>query len=337
VIAPGRVTIDDVAREAGVSKGTVSRVLNGKNWVSPTTRDAVERALRATGFVANASARSLARRRTGSIALVLGEPATRLFTDPNYALILQVLTDELAIADYSLVFMTAANLGDRDRLVRFLRGGHVDGLAFLTAGEASHDDLVDLMEQQTIPVVVAGRPFPLGDPLPYVSADESAGGRIMAAHLRDRGYGRIGVIGTHLESLAARTRVEAFLAEAGDRSGPDLLEEAADYSFEAGGEALRRLLTRRSDLDAVFAASDLLAAGALDAAHALGRRVPDDLAIAGYDDSTIAERTTPPLTTVRQDVAAVARAMVAQLLAAIDGGEVSSQQLPVELVVRDST
>lgn len=331
-----RITIDDVAREAGVSKGTVSRVLNRRNWVSDSAREAVTDAMNRTGFVANAAARSLATRRTGNIALVLGAPATQLFDDPNYALILQVISEELANNDYSLVFMTAATFAERDRLARFLRAKYVDGVAFMSAGEPKADDLINLMLEQPIPVVIIGHPFPDGDPLPFVAADEVEGGKIMARHFVEQGYSRIGIVGTHLESRSARQRVDFFLKGVGTRSKKAWLVEADDYSIAAGRKAMRTLLSREDKLDAVFATSDMLAAGAISAALELGLRVPEDIAIAGFDDSPIASRTVPQLTTVRQDVAVVAREIVAHLLAAIDGRSSDSHIVPVELIVRDS-
>ncbi len=331
-----RATIDDVAREAGVSVSTVSRVMNGKNWVSESTRQAVVDAMKNTGFVANATARSLATRRTGSIALVLGAPATQLFEDPNYALVLQVLTEELATFDYSLLFMSAATPPDRARLARFLRGGHVDGVVFLSAEEPRADDLVELLTAHPIPVLVYGRPFPDSDPLPHVACDEISGGAIMAAHLLGRGFRRIGIIATHLDAIGPRERAESFRDAVGDRAHPDGFIVADDFSHAAGRESMRRLLERCTDLDAVFAVSDVLAAGAIDAIHEAGLRVPEDIAVAGFDDSVIATRTTPQLTTVRQDMSGIARIAVHEILAAVEGQPTQSRTLPVELVVRES-
>ncbi|GLL08046.1 LacI family DNA-binding transcriptional regulator [Dactylosporangium matsuzakiense] len=334
--AEPRTTMEDVAREAGVSKGTVSRVMNGRNWVKPATRDAVLEAMRRTGFVANATARSLAMRRTDSVALVLGAPATRLFENPNYSLLLQVITDELALSDYSLIFMSGARPADRDRLARFLRGGHVDGVILLSAGEPEVDELIRLLQSQPIPVMVSGHPFPDGDPLPFVAADDVAGSVALGRHFVDRGYRRIGVIASHLEAAGARIRVSAFVETVGARTEPQWLVEADEFSHDAGRAAMLTLHRRAEDLDAVFAVSDALAAGVITAAGQLGLQVPADLAVAGFDDSVIAGRTTPPLTTVRQDVGAVGRELVRQLLLAIGGAEIRSIVLPVELVIRDS-
>lgn len=331
-----RTTIDDVARAAGVSKGTVSRVLNGKNWVADPTREAVLDAMRRTGFVANSTARSLALKRTGSVALVLGAPATELFTDPNYSLFLQVITEELAVFDYSLVFMTGATTADRSRLIRFLRGGHVDGMIYLSASEPKIDEFVELLEAHPVPVIVAGHPFPDSDPLPFVAADENEGGRLLGTHFLERGYGRVGVITTHLETLGANMRLNAFTSTAREVVDEGLIVEAEDYTVAAGATAMRTLMDSPHRPDAVFAASDVLAMGAISVARELGLRVPDDVAVAGFDDSTIGRHVVPPLTTVRQDIAAIARELVAQVLGAISGKPIESRALPVALVVRES-
>ncbi|WP_170027144.1 LacI family DNA-binding transcriptional regulator [Planctomonas sp. JC2975] len=331
-----RTTISDVAREAGVSKGTVSRVLNGKNWVADPTREAVLAAMDRTGFVANSSARSLALRRTGSLALVLGAPATELFTDPNYALFLQVITDELASFDYSLVFMTGATSAARTRLIRFLEGGHVDGMIYLSTTEPRADEFIQLLESHPIPVIMAGHPFPDSDPLPFVAADEDEGGKVLGAHFLERGYRRVGVITTHLETLGSKLRLRAFTDIVGDVVSKDLIVEASDYTVKAGAAAMRTLMDRTDRPDAVYAVSDVLAAGAIEVAEELGLRVPDDVAVAGFDDSTTGRTVVPPLTTVRQDISAIARELVTQVLGAVDGRPIQSQRMPVTLVVRES-
>lgn len=332
-----RPTILDVAKEAGVSKGTVSRVINGHDWVSEASRAAVVDAMRRTGFVANASARSLATRRTGSIALILGGSATQLFTDPNYALILQTISEEVSDADHTLAFLIASRPAERQRLVRFLRGGHVDAAAYLTTGESETDEFVRLMREHPIPFMVAGRPFGDADEVPFVAAQEHEGGELIGRHFVERGYRRVGVVATHLENYGARLRVEGFRRAVGERLDRRHLIEVDEYSADAGREGLRALLDRTDDLGAVFATSDVLASGVVAEAQSRGLIVPKNMAVAGFDDSTIAARMNPPLTTVRQDVAGVAREIVHRLLAAVDGARLQSATVPVSLVVRAST
>jgi DNA-binding LacI/PurR family transcriptional regulator len=328
------ITIQDVADVAGVSIGTVSRVLNDRNWVSPATREKVLEAVRETGFTANARARALVMQRTNSVALILGAAPTALFEDPNYALILQEATRELAAADYALVFLTAAEAAERARLAAFIRAGHVDGVLFVSPAESGHDPLLDLLESRTLPVVVCGNPFTESRRLALVRADDTPGCEALGRHFRDRGYQRTAVIVAHPDTLGPQERVDAFTRGL----GRDLvhLEPAARFSQADGNAAMAALLEAGHEIDSVFATSDLLAAGAIEAARARGLAVPGDIAIAGFDDSTIATRTTPALTTVHQPVDAVARTMVGEVLRAIDGGEATSRLLPTELIIRES-
>lgn len=327
------ITIQDVADVAGVSIGTVSRVLNDRNWVSPATREKVMEAVRKTGFTANARARALVMQRTNSVALILGAAPTALFEDPNYALILQEASRELAEANYSLVFLTAAEDAERARLAEFIRAGHVDGVLFVSPAERGHDPLLDLLESRSLPVVVCGNPFAGPRRLALVHTDDGPGCEALGRHFRDQGYQRTAVIVAYPDTLGPQERVNAFTRGL----GRDLvhLAPAERYSQADGYDAMAALLDGH-EIDSVFATSDLLAAGAIEAIRARGLEVPDDIAVAGFDDSAIATRTTPALTTVHQPVAAVAQAMVREVLQAIDGTEATTRVLPTELVIRES-
>jgi DNA-binding LacI/PurR family transcriptional regulator len=329
------ITIQDVANVAGVSIGTVSRVLNDRNWVSPATREKVMEAVRKTGFTANARARALVMQRTSSVALVLGAAPTALFEDPNYALILQEASRELAAANYSLVFLTAAEEAERARVAEFIRAGHVDGVLFVSPAESGHDPLLDLLESRTLPVVVCGNPFTETRRLALVHADDAPGCEALGRHFRDRGYRRTAVIVAYPDTLGPQQRVDAFKRGL----GRDLvhLEPAARYSQADGYTAMAALLEAGHEIDSVFATSDLLAAGAVEAVRDRDLEVPADIAVAGFDDSAIATRTIPALTTVHQPVAAVARAMVHEILQAIGGAEAGTRVVPTELMIRESS
>ncbi|MGP3968354.1 LacI family DNA-binding transcriptional regulator [Streptomyces sp. 6N223] len=329
-------TIADVARAAGVSKGTVSRVLNGRDWVSPQTRDRVHQAMTDTGFVANATARSLATQRTGNVAFILGTAPTRLFEDPNYAVLLQVTSEELARQDYALILLTAGTAAERHRAARFVRGGHVDGVLFVSPREERTDDLISLLRTQPVPVIACGRPFVHGDPLPFVATNDRSGATELGRHFRTRGYRRVGIIAGHLHTVGAQARVQAFTEAADGITRPEWLVDAGEYSRQSGANAMLQLLARAQGLDAVFATSDLLAEGAIDVIKQAKLRIPDDIAVAGFDDSAIAQRTSPPLTTVRQSVSAVAREMVRQLAAGVRGEPPRTLWVDTELIVRAS-
>lgn len=332
---PGRsaVTIEDVARVAGVSRGTVSRVLNGGHYVSSGALAAVERAVGATGYVANQSARSLASRRTNCYAYVLSEPQELLFEDPNFATLLRCTTQQLAELDATLVLVICATVSDHARVLRFLRGGHVDG-AILVSTHAS-DALLPAVESLGLPAVVCG--FPTRSRLASVSAADRDGGRVMTEHLLSRGRSTIGLVTAPAHAPGATERREGWVDALGSRAEPDLHEVATEYSHDAGRAAAERLLARRPDVDAVFAASDLLASGVVAALRAAGRRIPEDVAVGGFDDSRIARSVEPALTTIRQPLDRIGIELARLVHRMADGEPPVSMVLPVDLVVRDST
>jgi DNA-binding LacI/PurR family transcriptional regulator len=326
-------TIDDVAELAGVSRGTVSRVLNGGRYVSPAALRAVERAMRDTGYTVNQSARSLVTKQSNAVAFVLSEPQERLFEDPNFSVLLRCCTQALAEQDFSLVLMLEASADERDRVLRYVRGGHVDGVLLISAH--SGDPFVADLGSGVVPAVACGKPGGFAANVPYVAAEDREGARQMTRFLLDRGRRRIGMIGCPQIS-GGQERLQGYREVLGRRARARLVVEATDYSYAAGVSAMRDLLAASPDVDAVFAASDLLAAGALAELRRAGRRVPDDVAVGGFDDSRIAQETDPPLTTIRQPLERVGREMVNVLFALIRGEPVSSRMLPTELVVRDS-
>src|SRR5215469_10815636 len=151
-----RPTIEDVAAEARVSRGTVSRVLNGGHYVSPATLDAVNRAIKKTGYVVNQHARSLVTQRSESVAFILSEPAERLFSDPNFATVLRGCTQALAEHDMGLFVWIVSSPSERSRVTRFLAAGHVDG-ALLVSAHAG-DPLLGLLASANVPYVACGAP-----------------------------------------------------------------------------------------------------------------------------------------------------------------------------------
>jgi DNA-binding LacI/PurR family transcriptional regulator len=332
-LARKRPTIHDVAAAAGVSRGTVSRVLNGKSNVSLSAETAVRRAVAETGYVVNRAARSLVTSRTGSIVMVLSEPQERLFEDPNFSVLMRVATNQLADRDMSLVLMIAGDDGGRDRVARYLRGGHADGALLISAHAG--DPLLEEIERDGVPAVACGAVLGRESVIPYAAADERGGARAMTEYLVAQGRRKIGMITGPLDTPGGSLRLEGFTSVLGRKAGKQMIVHG-DYT-QAGGEAgMRKLLDDVPDLDAVFVASDLMAAGALQALHAAGRRVPDDVAVGGFDDSAIASATRPALSTVRQPLAKVAEETVRLLLALLEDEPVEPVVLPTELVIRDS-
>ncbi|MFT3796884.1 LacI family DNA-binding transcriptional regulator [Microbacterium sp.] len=326
-------TIRDVAAVAGVSHGTVSRVINGGHWVSPEARAAVEEAIRTTGYTANHAARSLATGRSGSIAFLLTEPQHLLFSDPTFALLLRGATATLAERSMTLVLLIADTPQERANVERYVRAGHVDGVLLVSSHES--DSLLASLVAAGVPTVCTGIPIGAEATVPNVAVDEAGSARMMTRYLMDRGHRRIALIAGPTDTPGGRFRLVGFRDELGDRFDPQLVEHGS-YESVSGDAAMTRLLERAPDIDAVFAASDVMAVGAIAALRRAGRRVPEDVAVAGFDDSGLAATHQPPLTTVRQPWAQISSTMVDMLLDVISGTPREAVALPTTLVVRAS-
>lgn len=326
-------TIRDVATVAGVSRGTVSRVINGGHWVSPDARLAVEEAIRATGYTANHHARSLATGRANSLAFLLTEPQHLLFADPTFALLLRGAAEALSQRGMTLVLLVAGTPAERESVTQYVSSGHVDGVLLISSHES--DPLLDTLVEAGVPTVSCGVPLGHTVPVPTVSVDEEGSARAMTRHLLGAGHRRIAMVAGPDDTPGGRYRLVGFREEMGELFAPDLVE-VGDYSLASGTAAMARILARTRDLDAVFAASDLMAAGAIAALRAEGLRVPDDVAVAGFDDSGLAATHHPPLTTMRQPWERISEEMVSLLLDAIEGRRRPSVTLPTSLVVRES-
>jgi DNA-binding LacI/PurR family transcriptional regulator len=330
-------TIHDVAREAGVSRGTVSRVLNGGHYVSPTAAEAVNAAIRRTGYVVNRHARSLITGRSDSVGFLLTEPQERFFEDPNFNVLLRGCTQALAAHDVPLLLMLAGTQDERRRITRYITAGHVDGV--LLVSSHSGDPVAEELREAGVPLVACGKPIGLGSKVSYVAADDRDGARDMVTHLLSLGRRRIGMVTGPLDTPGGVERLAGYrevLAEAGVEAD-DRLIASGDYSRASGEAGAEQLLDRAPDVDAVFVASDLMAQGVLTALRKAGRRVPEDVAVGGFDDSPAATAATPALTTIRQPWDRISSEMVRVLLAQIGGEDPAAVILPTELVRREST
>jgi len=330
-----RATIRDVARRAGVSVATVSRVVNDRPDVSQETRDAVMEVVRAMSFTTNRSARGLSKGRTGlvgcTIPYVLGD---------YYASILSGATEALHEQEMRAVLCPTRHEHDREAaLVERLLRGTTDG-AILVLPSESAEELGDL-ESQGFPFVVIDAPMPLPERVPVVSATHWAGARSATEHLLELGHRRIAIIEGRDGWVATEERAngyQAALAGAGVLPSPELVDRG-NFEIADGYEAARRLLALDDPPTAIFASNDNMAIGALHAAAELGFSVPEQLSIVGFDDSELSRVVTPALTTVRQPLEEMGRMAVSLLSRLIDGQRVETLriELATRLVVRRST
>lgn len=326
-------TLDEVAARAGVSRAAASRVINNVPHVSAAKRAAVQEAVRALGYVPNNTARALASRRTGAVVLAVSSDEPGLFADPFFAEVTVGVSAYLEQTDLELILLLANTERGRERLRRFLTSRRADGVMLMAL--RGDDHLGRLAEQTELPVVFGGLPM-TGAPRWYVDPDNRGGGRLAAEHLVRGGRRRIGMINGQPDLQAAVAREQGF-REALTLAGLSAAGVEAGHFIRAGGEAaMERLLEAQPGLDAVFAASDGMALGALRALRRHGRRVPDDVAVVGFDDLADALNADPPLTTVHQPVRALGHEMARVLLAVIEGQDPSPLILPTHLVVRES-
>lgn len=330
----GSVTIEEVAAAAGVSRSTVSRVVNGSTAVSPEALDAVNRAIADLNYVPNRAARSLASRQTHAIALIVPEDTTRFFGDPFFAAIVSGINARLSRSDYVLNLFIA-NDDPGDKTTSYVRSGAVDGA--IVVSHHTSDTFIDRIAA-VVPVVYGGRPVRERERDYYVDVDNVRGGRDAVAHLIAHGRRRIATITGPLNMPAGVDRLRGYrqaLQEAGLPEGPI---EDGRFTSDGGTAAMRRMLERGGDLpDAIFIASDLMARGAMSVLTAAGIRVPEDISIVGFDDSPVATSVSPALTTMRQPSFAQGERMASILLDLLAGREAPHVTiLETELIPRDS-
>jgi DNA-binding LacI/PurR family transcriptional regulator len=331
-------TLEEVAALAGVGRGTASRVINGADNVSDRSRQAVLDAISQLNYVPNAAARALKTRRTDAIALVIAESEERIFGEPFFAGVVRGISSATTEAGRQLVLLLAQAGGRTETFGRYLSRQHVDGVLLLSL----HDDdaLPRIIRSRSLPMVLGGGAA--GETCgACVDVDNAHGARLAADHLVYRGRTRIATITGPLDMVAGRDRFDGFRAglQAAGRHVDDTLVAHGDFSQESGDRAMRELLSRRPDLDAVFAANDPMAAGALHVLREAGRGVPRDVSVVGFDDAPLSLTTHPPLTTVHQSPEQMGKTMVELLLdqLADPEAEPATRILPTHLVVRGSS
>jgi DNA-binding LacI/PurR family transcriptional regulator len=320
---PRTTTLEDVARVAGVSRATVSRVVNGVRNVDLEIQETVRKAIAETGYAPNRAARSLVTRRAGNIALVVSGSdgaagpgfSASVFADPFFGRVAAGVVDFLRPLGIHPLLMLADTDRARADVVAHLRQGNADG-ALLVSTHAE-DPLPESFVRAGVSAVLFARPAtPI--PLSYVDLAHQDGARLAAEHLLARGCVRLATITGPLDVPASQDRLAGFRDALARHGHPYLPIVEGDFKRESGEIAMERLLTEHPRVDGVFVANDLMAQGALLVLHQHGRRVPEDVAIVGFDDSPPALACRPQLTTIRQPIEDMAGEMARLLLAQIE-------------------
>jgi DNA-binding LacI/PurR family transcriptional regulator len=328
-------TIADIARLAGVSKSTVSRALNDSPLIGEETKAKIRSLAREHNFQINAPARRLSMRQSRTIAFVTHAYHKDFSVADLFGLeIMGGISAGLARREYDLLVIHV-DPNDTKWAHQYYDTGRVDGFILMTATRKQTH--VKALLELGAPFIIWGIPQPK-QKYCSVTGDNLTGGRLATEHLISLRRQRIGFIGGPSYELEVQYRLAGYedaLRDAG-REIDQTLIEYGDFSNTSGADAIKRLLKKAPELDAVFINSDLMAIVAMDAIREEGRRVPEDIAVVGYDDLSIAEHSNPPLTTIRQNIPLAGKLLAQNLIEYLQTGMVTNVSIPVELVVRKS-
>lgn len=329
-----RPTLEQVAELAGFSRATVSRVVNGTRRVAPEIQEIVQKAIRELNYVPNPAARSLATQRTDCYAFVVTEAESRFFSDDEFfPRLVKGLGDELELAGKQLILMLAHDPSSYARIEKYALGGHLDGVILGSMHGA--DPLPRELARVGVPVVVSGRPLGEHD-VAYVDVDHRSAVREAVDYLIQSGRRAIATIAGPQDMVGGIERFDGY-REALNAVGMLPIAAYGDFTRSSGARAMAELLESSPKIDAVFVASDLMAEGAMRVIRQAGLRIPDDIAVIGFDDIDLAEHSDPPLTTVHQPVAQIGAELARKVLALQAGTEVEKATIvPTYLVRRAS-
>jgi DNA-binding LacI/PurR family transcriptional regulator len=327
--------IEEVARVAGVSKSTVSRVINGEKYVSERSRQAVHRAIALLGYSPNHAARTLAGSKANASALVISEQGSRVLADPFFAQVLRGVHAELAGRHVQLLLMMNQPLDGEDQIA-YLTGGHVDGA--LVVSLHGEDPLPRTLHETGLPIVVGGRPL-AGGSVPFVDADNFNGALGAVRFLISLGREKIATIAGPLDMAVGMDRLSGWRCGLAEHGMAVELVVHSDFTPDSGALAMEELLRRAPDLDAVFVAADIMALGALRVLQASGRRIPDDVAVVGFDDLPIGNSFTLGVTSYAYPAEEMAEQAVRLMRERVkDPGRAPIKVVvPGRLIVREST
>jgi DNA-binding LacI/PurR family transcriptional regulator len=328
-------TIADIAAEAGVSKSTVSRALNDSPLIGEDTKRKIRAIAKQRHFQINMPARRLSLKRSSTVAFVTHALHKQFSVSDLFTMeILGGITSSLKEQGYDLL-MLFVDPCDSAWPEQHLDAGRADGFILMTSTRKQNH--IKMLADIEAPFIAWGIPH---QKYQYctVTGDNVTGGRLAAEHLIGLGRRRIAFLGGPAEELEVQLRHEGY-AEALRKAGlsPDpALEAYGDFSDVSGAEAMKKLLVQAPDLDAVFINSDMMAIEAVCVLRGAGKRIPEDVAVVGYDNLTIADKMSPPLTTVSQNIPLAGRFLAQNLLQYIKTRVVTHVTVPVELVVRES-
>lgn len=332
-----RLTLEEIGKLAGVSRATVSRVVNNYPHIRPEVRQRVQKVIAETGYQPNFAARSLASNRSRVIGLIIPTVLQAAFTDPYYPHLVRGISSACNQNDYTVsLFLFQSQQEERQMIKRIIGNGLSDGLILTT--DHNNSPLIALLKDHQLPFVLIGRPSDeQANGVSYVDVDNIGGGYAATAHLIQLGRRRIAQIATN-HNTAGIDRSAGYRRALDECGYPidESLISYADFTEEGGYATMTHLLTQRPD--AVFAQSDAIAIGAMKAIREAGLRVPDDIAVVSFDDVPLAERAEPPLTTVRQPIHENGALAIETLVDLIENAPADARQtvLPVELVIRAS-
>lgn len=328
--------LEDIAKQAGVSRSTVSRVVNEDPNVRESVREHVLEVIKRTGYHPNAAARTLASQRSWMIGLVLPRSVSSFFTDPYFPRLTQGIAQACNLYDYTLGLFLVGSKSDEEKIIpRVSRAGYLDGL-IVQSGQRD-EQLIDRLVGSGIPLVIAGRPFRSNE-VSFIDVDNVNAACNAVSHLVRLGYKRVGTITGTLASTVSIDRLEGYRKAMNDRvrEVDESLIAEGDFSEAGGYYAMQKLLPARPD--AVFAASDMMAIGAMRATREAGLTIPGDIAFVGFDDLPLATQSSPQLTTVRQPIIQFGARAVETLIDLIENGIKPSRRIimDTQLVIRES-
>lgn len=345
-------TLEDIAQKAGVSRSTVSRVINNQPNVAAEVRRRVLEVIEQTGYHPNVAARALASQRSWTIGLVIPRTVSSFFSDPYFPRLTRGIAQACNHYNYTLGLFLIGSTEDEEKIFpRISRKGTLDGL-MVQSGEIG-DQLIDRLAQSGVPVVIIGRPFHVGDPgttggvgasaeVSFIDVDNVQAAQAAVAHLIHLGRRRIATITGRIRSAVSIDRLTGYrlaLARHGLPDDPALVIEG-DFTEAGGYAAMQNLLDAEPTAlpDAVFVASDMMAVGAMRAVREAGLCIPQDIAVIGFDDLPLAATTEPPLTTVHQPIQPFGYRAVELLIDLIDNGLTPPRKviMETELIVRGS-